>query len=96
MRKRNERSLGEALGAMVQDLGLRPKMDELDTISAWDHVAGGMIAKHTRSIRLRHGQLRIKVDSAPLKQELSYQKDGLIKLLNERLGRIVVKEILLD
>ena len=81
---------------MVQDLGLRPKMDELDAISAWDHVAGGMIAKHTRNIRLRHGQLRIRVDSAPLKQELSYQKEGLIKLLNDRLGRVVVKEILLD
>jgi predicted nucleic acid-binding Zn ribbon protein len=96
VKKRNDLSLGEALGAMVKDLGLRPKMDELDAISAWDNVAGAMIAKHTRSIRLRHGQLRIKVDSAPLKQELSYQKDGLVKLLNERLGRVVVKEILLD
>lgn len=95
MKKRNDVSLGEAITGMVNELGLRPKIDELDTISAWDHVAGGMIARHTRDIRLRSGRLYIKVDSAPLKQELSYRKEELVKSLNERLARSVVSEIVL-
>lgn len=81
---------------MVKDLGLGPKLDELDTITAWDHVAGGMIAKHTRSIKLRSGRLYIAVDSAPLKQELSYRKEELVARLNDRMGRKVVDQIVLN
>lgn len=95
MKRQNDQSLGDALRGMANELGLRPKLDELDAISAWDHVAGGMIAKHTRSIKLRSSRLYIAVDSAPLKQELSYRKEDLVARLNERLGRTVVEQIVL-
>lgn len=95
MKRQNDQSLGDALRSMVAELGLRPKLDELDAVTAWDHVAGGMIAKHTRSIKLRSNRLYIAVDSAPLKQELSYRKEDLVARLNERLGRTVVEQIVL-
>lgn len=96
MKRQNDQSLGDAIRGMVKDLGLGPKLDELDTITAWDHVAGGMIAKHTRSIKLRSGRLYIAVDSAPLKQELSYRKEELVARLNDRMGRKVVDQIVLN
>ena len=92
-RKSNQQSLGEVMGGLVDTYGLREKMDELDITTAWDEVVGPMIAKHTVSIRLRRNAMRLKVDSAPLRHELSFQREGLAKLLNERLGRVVVTSI---
>jgi predicted nucleic acid-binding Zn ribbon protein len=96
MKRSNGRSLGEAMGDLVDAFGLREKLDEQALISAWDTVAGPMIARHTMALRYRAGVLRVKVDSAPLRHELGFLKEGLAKLLNERLGREVVRTIALD
>jgi predicted nucleic acid-binding Zn ribbon protein len=93
MKRSNERSLGDALGDMVDALGLREKLDEQALVAAWANITGPMIVRHTKAIRLKAGILYIKVDSAPLRQELGYQRDGLIQLLNERLGRVVVTAV---
>ncbi len=96
MKRSNERSLADAVADMVDALGLREKLDEQALISAWDQVAGPMIARHTTRLRFRDGVLRVKVDSAPLRHELGFLKDGLVQLLNERLGREVVRTLALD
>ena len=44
---------------------------------------------------MRKGSLLIKVKSAPLRNELSYQKTDLINKINSKLGKEVVKEIVL-
>ncbi|MEZ4806480.1 MAG: DUF721 domain-containing protein [Flavobacteriales bacterium] len=75
---------------------MREKMDELDIATAWDDVVGGMVARHTVSVRLRQGKLRVKVDSAPLRQELTYMRESLKEILNRRAGRNVVEEISLE
>ena len=95
MKRRNELSLGEAITHLIDAGGMREKMDELDITSWWDEVVGGMIARHTQRIALRRGKLTVFVDSAPLRQELSYMKETLQQALNRRVGREVVKEIVL-
>lgn len=95
MKRRNEQSLGEALSHLIDAGGMREKMDELDITSWWDEVVGGMIARHTLGITLRKGKLGVRVDSAPLRQELSYMRDTIKELLNRRMDREVVKEIVL-
>ena len=95
MKRRNEQSLAEALGRLIDGAGMREKMDELDIASWWDEVVGGMIARHTMGLTLRKGKLAVRVDSAPLRQELSYMRETIKELLNRRVGREVVKEIVL-
>ena len=75
---------------------MREKMDELDIASWWDDVVGGMVARHTVRIKLRNGTLRVRVDSAPMRNELSYMRETLAEILNRRVGREVVKEIILE
>lgn len=96
MKKSNEQSLKQALGHLIDAYGMREKMDELDIASAWDEVVGGMIARHTISVRLRRGRLVVKVDSAPLRQELTYMRETLKEIFNKRVGRPVVQEIILE
>lgn len=95
MKRRNEQSLAEAIKHLIDGAGIREKMDELDIASWWDEVAGGMVARHTTGITLRRGKLFIRVDSAPLRQELTYMRETITQRLNERAGRVLVQEVVL-
>jgi predicted nucleic acid-binding Zn ribbon protein len=81
---------------LVDAFGMREKMDELDITTAWDKVVGPMVARHTVAVRLNKGRLFVKVDSAPLRQELTYMRDALKEVLNKRADRAVVQEIILE
>lgn len=96
VRKSNERSLKEALEGLVEDYGLRSRLDEQAIRAGWPEVAGEMIARHTLRLELRRGKLTVKVDSAPLRQELQFMRTTLVELLNRRLEREVVTEIRID
>ncbi len=96
MRRRNDQTLKEALEGLVDAYGLREKLDEQAIASLWDEIAGAMIARHTVAVKLRRGKLTIKVDSAPLRHELTFMRDPLITLINQRFERQVVKEMVLE
>lgn len=96
MKRKNELTLSEAMDRLVDAYGLREKLDEQAVASLWDNLAGGMVARRTVAVKLRRGTLYIKVDSAPLRQELTYMREGLIKTINARLEREVVEKIVLD
>jgi len=95
-KRSNEQSLTEALDHLVDAFGMRERMDELDITTAWDKLVGPMVARHTVTVRLREGRLRVRVDSAPLRHELSYMREALKEVLNHRAGRTVVEEIILE
>lgn len=84
------------MGLLIDSYGLREKMDELDITTGWDEAVGPMIARHTMTVRLRKGRLSVRVDSAPLRHELTFMREALIEILNKRAGRSVVQEIVLE
>ena len=96
MKRRNDHTLQEAVDRLVDLYGLREKLDEQSIASLWDEMAGGMVAKHTVAVKLRKGKLFIKVDSAPLRQELTFMREALVKTINAKLGRQVVEQVHLD
>ncbi|HMU15047.1 MAG: DUF721 domain-containing protein [Bacteroidetes bacterium] len=93
VRKSNELSLKEALEGLIHDFGLRGRLDEQAVRAVWPEVAGAMIARHTLKLDLRNGKLTVKVDSAPLREELHYMRSAITELLNRKLERQVVVEI---
>jgi predicted nucleic acid-binding Zn ribbon protein len=80
---------------MLRSYGLGPKLDEVKLIKVWEEVVGPMIAKHSRNIYFREGTLHVELDSAPLKQELSFAKSKLTEKLNEKMGRNLVQNIVI-
>ncbi|MBK9419990.1 MAG: DUF721 domain-containing protein [Flavobacteriales bacterium] len=96
MKRRNDTTMAQAIDRLVDAYGLREKLDELEVASLWDEIVGGMVAKHTVAVKLRRGKLFIKVDSAPLRQELTFMREALKTTVNSRMKREVVQEVLLD
>ena len=93
MKRRNEQSLAEAIGGLIEGAGMRERLDEAAFTAAWSEVVGAMIARHTTSLRLRKGILTLHVDSAPLRQEMVYMRGEILARLNERAGHEAVKEV---
>lgn len=71
----------------------RDKVFEARLSYLWQKVMGKPIAKHTTNISFKNKKLYISIDSAPLKNELSYAKEKIISLLNAELEKEIIKEI---
>lgn len=93
-KKENQIKLGDALKELMDTYKLNAKMNEVRLYEAWDRVLGPTIANHTVSKQLIDGRLLIRLDSAALRNELSFSKSKLVNTLNEELGTEMVKEIM--
>jgi predicted nucleic acid-binding Zn ribbon protein len=93
VKKSNEILLKDALEAFLQKHNLEGKLNETRVITAWEEVAGKLIARHTLQLNIRDRVLFVKVDSAALREELTYQRSKLITKLNKAAGVGVIDDI---
>lgn len=89
----NQRTIKQAIDELLKTYQLDGKMAELKLINSWEKIMGGMISKHTTDIFIRNKYLFVKLDSAALRQELSYGKEKIVKMLNDAAGGHVIEQI---
>jgi hypothetical protein len=93
MRKSNENSLKEAIDQLLDTYRLRDKINEVRVRNSWDELMGPAITNRTRDIHLASGVLTIRVTSAPLKEELMFQREKILNEMNRLLEGNYVKEV---
>ncbi len=90
--------IADILRARLASLGVAKRIREASVEQIWPELVGSEIAAHTRVIHTERGRVLVGVDSAPWRQELMYQKEALIKKLNQALcdegGKPVVTDIM--
>lgn len=74
---------------------MKPRLTEVRIQENWEQMMGKTISRYTENIQLIDGKLMITTTVAPLKQELNYSKDKIIKLVNEMLGERIVREVII-
>ena len=94
-RKSNQQTLGEVIQDFLRESGWQQKLDEVKIITEWDKVLGPTLAKYTEEVFIKNRQLHIRLKSATLRQELSYQKSELVKQLNNAVGKEVITDVIL-
>jgi len=95
MVKSNEVSLKDAIEQMLHAYKLKGKIYEAQLSQMWGNIVGKMIENHTHDLYLKNGKLYVKLDSAVLKQELSYSRTKIKDQVNQALGGNVVEEVVL-
>lgn len=88
-------TISDVLKEFIQANKLQPGMDKIDVRDAWKNLMGNGVNNYTREIMLKNTTLYVELTSAVLREELSYGKAKIIKMINEELGREVVKEVIL-
>ncbi|HEU5115713.1 MAG TPA: DUF721 domain-containing protein [Isosphaeraceae bacterium] len=86
-------ALNDLLGAVIKDLGIQRKLDEVRTVEAWATLAGPQINGVTQSAWVRGDKLYVKITSATWRQELHLRRGDWRDRLNEQLGSDLVREI---
>ncbi len=94
-RLNNESSIGDVLKEIIQVNKLQPGIDQIAVKEAWKALMGNGVNSYTRNIILKGNILYVELTSAVLREELSFGKDKIIKMINEELRRDVVKEVVL-
>lgn len=87
-------ALGEHLRRVITDLGLEKRVEKARIFSEWADWVGDPVSKHTEPVKIKHGKLYVKVENDAWRSELIYQKFQLIRKINDRIGREIVKDIL--
>ncbi len=95
MRKKNDQQLKDVLQQMIQSNRWKEKLDRVKINLIWKNVMGETVNKYTKHITLRKNTLVILIDSAPLKQELSFAKKKIVKLINEEIGEELIQEVII-
>jgi len=93
MQTSNETTLKDAILMMLKRYRLESGVDEKRLIAAWDSVTGQMISKHTLDLYIKQKKLFVKLDSAALKNELSYAKTKICEKLNEEVGKEIITSV---
>ncbi|HEY6162348.1 MAG TPA: DUF721 domain-containing protein [Bacteroidia bacterium] len=95
MKDHNQKSIKEAIDALLKTYKLKEGLNEARLKNSWEKLVGPLIANHTTDIRIHKKVLYITLDSAALRQELLYGKEKLVALLNESAGEKMVDDIVL-
>jgi hypothetical protein len=97
MAKRNNDhiNMSDALKEFVSTNKLQKGIDQIDVKTAWNAMMGQAIESYTTNIQLKNDVLYISLSSSVLRDELSYGKDKIIKMLNEELGKALINKVVL-
>ncbi|MFN0083351.1 MAG: DUF721 domain-containing protein [Ferruginibacter sp.] len=88
-----EISLGEALQQFLNRSKLKSGMQALQIADVWEKIMGKTVAKYTDKLQIIGTTLFVTTSVAPLKNELLYQKEKIIEMVNKELGEKVIKEV---
>ena len=94
-RTSNEGSIADVLKQIIDKNKLQSGIDEVHVKDAWKSLMGNGVNSYTRNIILKNSTLYVELTSAVLREELTYGKEKIIKLLNDELGSDVVKNVVL-
>lgn len=94
-RQNENQRLGDALKDFIAENKLQKGIDQVNVKEAWVNLMGNGVNNYTTQVTLKNDILYVSLSSSVLREELSYGKSKIIKMLNEELGKELVKKIVL-
>ncbi|MBT8187302.1 MAG: DUF721 domain-containing protein [Croceitalea sp.] len=97
MAKRNTShvNMGDALKAFIKENKLQKGIDKVDASESWSKLMGNGVNNYTTSVELKNDTLYVSLSSSVLRQELSMGKTKIIAMLNQELGKDLIKKLVL-
>ena len=87
--------LGKVLSEIVESKALSRGITNEKINGLWNQLLGDNISQFTDKVELRNETIYVSLSSAPLREELSYGKEKIMRMLNEEMGKEIIKKIVL-
>ena len=94
-RKFEPQLLGKVLSEIVESKALHRGITNEKINGLWNQILGDNISQFTDKVELRNETIYVSLSSAPLREELSYGKEKIMRMLNEEMGKEIIKKIVL-
>ena len=91
----NNNEIKNLLEKFLKKNNLEKGLLDLEVKRAWHELMENGVSNYTTGVTLKNKTLYIKLSSPALKEELSYGKEKLMKLINERFKKKIVQKIIL-
>lgn len=91
-----EASIKDVLKNFVSQNKLEFGIDKVDVKEAWTNLMGNGVANYTEAVELKNKTLYVRLTSSVLREELSYGKEKIIKMINEEMGKEVINKLILS
>lgn len=89
------KKVNSILNNLIENSSLKEGLNNAKIQTIWKKTMGDNINSYTSEITLRKHTLYINLSSSVLREELSYGKVKIIKLLNEELNAEIIRKIIL-
>ena len=83
------------LNNIIDNSSLKVGLNNVKIQSVWKKIMGSNINSYTSGITLKKRTLYVKLSSSVLREELSYGKEKIIKILNDEFGEVIIDKIVL-
>lgn len=93
MPRHNDKILKEVLQEMMDKYEYKDKLYQSKIRKFWLEVMGTSINQYTTTLNLKGKKLFIAIESASLRQELSFGKEKLKDALNREIGEEYIEEV---
>jgi hypothetical protein len=94
-RNNDNQPIEDILKEFVKTNNLQSGLDKVNVREAWANLMGNGVNNYTTAIELKHETLYVQLSSSVLREELSYGNEKIVKMLNEAIGKDVVKKLVL-
>lgn len=88
-------SIKDLMNTFIKDSKLEKGFQKIHIEEAWVKLMGSGVSSYTNEVKLQNGTLIVSLTSSVLREELSYGKDKIINMINDEMGEIVVKKLML-
>ncbi len=91
----NNLKIDSLIKFFIKENNLENGLENVKIKDLWHEIMKNGVANYTTDVNLKNGTLYIKLKSSVLREELSYGKEKIVKLLNEKLKKDLIKKIVL-
>ena len=94
-RNKDDFELSPLIEQFKRKYKLNARLNAVELETLWHQELGKGISNYTEKITFKRDTLYVWLSSSVIREELSYGKTRIIDMLNERMGKKVVKKIVL-
>ena len=91
----NNLKIDSLIKFFIKTHNLENGLENVKIKDLWHEIMKNGVANYTTDVNLKNGTLYIKLKSSVLREELSYGKEKIVRLLNEKLKKDLIKKIVL-
>ena len=92
--EKNVIRIGELLKQTLQTAGMAERVDRQAAVAFWEEIVGPKLAEKTKALRVEKDILKVKVVSAPWRNEMVFLKETILAKVAERIGEGKIKDII--